>query len=129
MIDDYPVADVCPYCGAPVVFSSNAVIYGRQYGNGMCYKCTRCDAYVGVHSGTRIPLGRLANRELRKLKKECHALFDPVWQGGRLKRSLAYKRLAKLLGIPVRECHFGWFDKELLCLAKEIMSQENWYKM
>ncbi|MFB5268120.1 zinc-finger-containing protein [Paenibacillus enshidis] len=37
-------------------------------------------AYVGVHDGTDIPLGRLANRELRELKKQCHALFDPVWK-------------------------------------------------
>ncbi|RKN75029.1 zinc-finger-containing protein [Paenibacillus ginsengarvi] len=39
--------------------------YGREYGNGRCYKCTNFDAYVGVHTGTMIPLGRLANSELR----------------------------------------------------------------
>ena len=95
----------------------------------MCYKCTNCDAYVGVHTGTRIPLGRIANKELRELKKECHALFDPAWQGNkRLTRGKAYGRLATLLGIPIEECHFGWFDKDTLCRAKEIMSKKDWYK-
>ena len=79
-IDRYPVPIVCPYCNSSVIFTSNAEIYGRQYGNGMCYKCTECNSYVGVHTGTKIPLGRLADKELRELKKECHSLFDPVWQ-------------------------------------------------
>lgn len=25
---------VCRYCGSPVVFTSNAEIYGKEYGNG-----------------------------------------------------------------------------------------------
>ncbi|MCM3273768.1 zinc-finger-containing protein [Paenibacillus elgii] len=107
----------------------NAVIYGREYGNGKCYKCTNCDAYVGVHTGTKIPLGRLADRELRDLKKECHALFDPVWKENKnIKREQAYGRLASVLGIPHEECHFGWFDKNMLHKAKVILLKENWYK-
>jgi len=27
---------VCDYCGSPVVFGSNAEIYGKEYGNGLC---------------------------------------------------------------------------------------------
>jgi hypothetical protein len=104
------------------------VIYGREYGNGKCYKCTKCDAYVGVHTGTKVPLGRLADRELRELKKECHALFDPVWRGRKLTRKIAYFRLAQALGIPSKECHFGWFDKEMLLQAKKILSNPDWYK-
>ncbi|WP_216619040.1 zinc-finger-containing protein [Corallococcus carmarthensis] len=129
MIDKYPIPTSCPYCCSAVIYTSNAVIYGREYGNGRCYKCTKCDAYVGVHNRTNIPLGRLANRELRELKKECHALFDPIWkQNKRIKREHAYERLAKVLGIPVNECHFGWFDKEMLLEAREILSRPDWYK-
>ncbi|SFF22727.1 Protein of unknown function [Paenibacillus algorifonticola] len=128
-VDNYPVPTSCPYCGSVVVYTSNAVIYGKVYGNGRCYKCTRCDAYVGVHTGTNTPLGRLANREMRKLKKECHALFDPVWQGNKnLKRVQAYGRLANVLGIPHNECHFGWFDKEMLLKVKSILSRPGWHK-
>jgi len=128
-IDSYPIPNTCPYCNSPVIFTSNAEIYGRQYGNGMCYKCTVCDTYVGVHTGTKIPLGRLADKELRDLKKECHSLFDPIWRENKnITRSEAYKKLAELLKIPVNECHFGWFDKETLYKAKTIMSKENWEK-
>lgn len=40
----------------------------------------------------------------------------------------AYRRLAKLLNIPIKECHFGWFDKDALCKAKQIMSNKEWHK-
>ncbi|MNO23023.1 hypothetical protein D3C76_128150 [compost metagenome] len=129
VIDKYPIPVSCPYCGGSVIYTSNATIYGREYGNGRCYKCTSCDAYVGVHNRTRIPLGRLANRELRELKKECHALFDPVWKLNKnIKREHAYGRLANVLDIPSNECHFGWFDKDLLIRALEILQQPGWYK-
>lgn len=127
-IEKYPIPTECIYCKSEVIFTSNVDVYGKKYGNGKCYKCTNCDAYVGVHSGTNIPLGRLANKELRALKKSAHALFDPQWKEGKKKRGQAYEDLAKHLGIPKRECHFGWFDKETLekaisILAKEMMKE------
>lgn len=128
-ISHYPIPTECIYCQSPVIFTSNSVIYGREYGNGKVYKCTGCDAYVGVHTGTKIPLGRLANRELRDLKKQCHAMFDPVWkQNKNIKREQAYGRLANCLGINIHECHFGWFGKDMLLRANEIMSDPDWYK-
>jgi DNA-directed RNA polymerase subunit RPC12/RpoP len=69
-LDKYPIPTTCPYCNSKVICTSNAEIYGKEYGNGRCYKCTSCDAYVGVHDGTNIPLGRLANKQLRELKKK-----------------------------------------------------------
>ena len=129
-IDDYPIPKTCIYCNAPVIFTSNAEVYrGRTYGNGYCYKCTDCDAYVGVHTGTNIPKGRLANAELRTLKIQCHKLFDPVWKGSakRISRGKAYERLAELLNIPNRECHFGWFDKKLLTKSLDILRNPKWY--
>ncbi|MNP36420.1 hypothetical protein D3C76_1298080 [compost metagenome] len=128
-INIYPIPTSCPYCSSSVVFTSNAEVYGKEYGNGRCYKCTSCDAYVGVHTGTDIPLGRLANRELRELKKKCHTLFDPVWKLNKnIKREQAYGRLANVLGIPHAECHFGWFDREMLHRSLEILQQPGWYK-
>jgi DNA-directed RNA polymerase subunit RPC12/RpoP len=128
-IDAYPKPISCPYCTGKVIYTSNAEIYGKEYGNGRCYKCVNCDAYVGVHDGTDIPLGRLANKELRELKKQCHTLFDPVWkQHKSIKRKQTYEQLAIALEIPIRECHFGWFDKDMLLKAKQILAEPNWYK-
>ena len=128
MIDAYPIPKVCRHCGADVIFTSNAIIYGREFGNGKCYICTKCDAFVGVHDNSDIPLGILANKEERELKKRCHTLFDPVWKDLKLlNRSHAYNKLAKLLGISHTECHFGHFDKIMLSRCIEIVSNDSWY--
>ena len=127
-VTPYPIPTVCDYCGSPVIFTSNAVIYGKEYGNGKCYKCTRCDAFVGIHTGTEIPLGRLANKKLRELKKKCHALFDPVWKNSKnITRDSAYSRLADKLKIPVGICHFGWFNGDMLLRCIDIMSDKKWF--
>lgn len=69
---------ICRYCGSPVVYTSNAEIYGREYGNGKCYLCRNCRAFVGVHTGTDTPLGTLANDELRQYRKTAHYWFDQI---------------------------------------------------
>ena len=130
-VSAYPIPTTCDYCGAEVIYTSNAAVYGREYGNGRCYKCTVCNAYVGVHTGTTTPLGRLADEELRALKVWCHNLFDPAWKGPskRIERDVAYKRLAALLEIPPRECHFGWFNKPMLLKCVGILENPRWYNM
>jgi zinc-finger-containing domain len=106
---------ICPYCQRPAVLIDSKQIYGRSYGK--CWKCPNdaCDAYVGIHEGSRdyAPLGRLANAELRAWKIRAHAAFDPLWKdGGPLKRAEAYKVLQMRLGIPAAEAHVGMMDVE-----------------
>lgn len=113
---------ICPYCGAVAKFSSTCEIYGRDY--GMAYICANypsCDAYVGVHQGTDKALGRMADRELREWKKRVHAVFDPYWKSKQLKRVHAYSRLARLLGIEVKDCHVGMFDVDTCKRAVELI--------
>jgi hypothetical protein len=73
--------------------------------------CHPCDAYVGCHPGTTRPLGTPANADLRVLRSRVHAALDPLWKGGRVRRSEAYERLAVAMGIPGEECHVGMFDE------------------
>lgn len=120
-INVYPKPTTCQYCGHEVIYTSNAEIYGKEYGNGKCYKCNNCDAYVGVHDGTDIPLGILANIELRNLKKKAHAMFDPIWKRKKKYRWQCYHQLALKLDIPVKECHFGWFNKDMLEKSIQIL--------
>lgn len=68
---------VCPDCGAEVILTDSSIIYGRSY--GMIYYCTGCKKFVGVHAGTDIPKGTLADNELREMRKAAHAAFDPLW--------------------------------------------------
>lgn len=113
---------ICPYCYAKVVLITNDKIYGKRYGSGWCYKCTKCDAYVGCHDNKEhTPLGRLANAELRKLKQKAHSLFEPIWQNGDTGRNDLYKQLAFLMNIPKEKCHFGYFDKATIEKSISIM--------
>jgi hypothetical protein len=99
---------MCPYCNKPAIFTSSARIFGKHY--GMIYLCEICEARVGTHKNSDRPLGTMANAELRKLRSETHKVFDKIWLGGKIDRSLAYRRLAKQLEINTRACHIGMFD-------------------
>ena len=103
---------MCPYCNAPAVLVTGREIYPHRpdlYAKHF-YRCAPCDAVVGCHPGTKHPLGRLANAELRQAKMAAHAAFDPLWKQGRMTRRQAYAWLAERLALPDRECHIGWFD-------------------
>ena len=73
----------CPYCGKPVRLErGDALPEASKYKTQLVYICSdypKCDAYVGVHTGTTIPLGKLADRELRFLRITLHQLFDKLW--------------------------------------------------
>lgn len=115
----------CHYCNSKAYFKSSKVIYGKCF--GMVYICSNfpeCDAYVGVHKGTKTPLGILANKELRELKKKCHALFDPLWKNGEMNRKEAYQYLANQLDIVVSKCHIGMFNNETCLKAIKILEEE-----
>lgn len=123
-----PVPKICPNCGAGVVLVKNSEIYGREFGQWpYAYLCkTRC-SYVGIHPGTTIPLGTMADAETRAARKNAKQWFEPLWKGRRTrftKRTGAYAWLAARLGIPVAECHFGWFDKETAERAGRICKHE-----
>lgn len=106
----------CPYCNRLARFVDSRIVYGKSYGKmWLCSGWPECNAYVGVHQGTRKPLGRMANPELRKAKKAAHAAFDPLWTHNvnpSKSRKYAYAWLAKQLGISTDECHIGMFDVE-----------------
>jgi hypothetical protein len=64
-----------------------------------------------------MPLGRLANAELREYKKAAHVAFDTLWKSTKRKgykssheRSLAYAWLAEELKIHPQKCHIGMMD-------------------
>lgn len=116
---------ICRYCGSPVVYTSNAEIYGKEYGTGKCYLCRNCRAFVGVHPGTNKPLGTLANEELRRYRQATHYWFDQIWKKPlRLTtRYKAYAWLSEQLGISKEKTHIGMFEKEE-CVKTIKLSQE-----
>jgi len=128
----------CPYCNSDVIYVDSIKIYRKSH--GMIYLCSDyplCMSWVGVHSGTNYPLGRLANNELRKLKSEVHSWFDPIWkylikhknQSKYKARNSTYQWLAFKMNIDIDDCHIGMFDvkqcKEAIIIIKEFYKNKN----
>lgn len=66
-------------CFGKIELVNNSEIYGREYGKWpYAYLCRGCLSYVGLHPFTDIPLGILANAELRESKKRNKSYFDKI---------------------------------------------------
>ena len=111
----------CPYCGAPTKLVDDTEIYGRSYGTS-CYVCKPCGAWVGCHKGTDKALGRIANKELRELKRQAHESFDLLWKEGCLPRAAAYEVLSAAFGLPTEQTHIGMFDEDM---CRKVISLSN----
>ena len=138
---------LCPYCGNPARLVNGSEIYKFRKDLAFLkfWKCGPCDSYVGCHkqgaivqtesgnvvSDGTMPLGRLANAELRKAKSDAHMAFDVFWKyednKGKARRD-AYKRLARALGIKFTECHIGSFDvamcKRVLAVCNDMAAED-----
>lgn len=104
----------CPYCGSPVVFRSADGIYYDNSREVMLYVCSKypeCDAYVRVHVGTKIPVGTLANHELRTLRRMAHRYFNQLYLSGIMSKRDAYRWLGDLIGAPQSEAHIGYLGE------------------
>lgn len=104
----------CPYCGGSVTYRSADGIYRENPRGVMLYVCSRypsCDAYVRVHEGTTIPVGSLANGELRALRREAHQWFDRLYREGVMTKDDAYEWLSELLSAPRSQAHIGYLGE------------------
>ena len=110
------LAPVCPYCGETSRLTTGREVYPgrnrRELHGKYFYVCTPCDARVGCHMNTIIPLGGLADAQLRAARTAAHRAFDTKWQCGTMTRTQAYNWLAKQLGTDSKQCHIGMFDVE-----------------
>ena len=126
---------ICPYCDKPSIYRESSARYygGKDY--GPVWVCDIDRAWVGVHRGTKNPLGTLADSALRKARMNVHAAFDPIWREPTGKtpkgmRSRAYKWLAAHMGIAREGCHIAHFDIDgckaaLACLASHKPTRES----
>lgn len=118
---DPPAA--CHCCGGPVKLTNNSEIYnGQSFGDWpYVYRCTQCQAYIGLHPDTDLPLGVMAGRATVTARKEAKNAFMRL-TGSRFRydRSAAYAWLAKEMGISPTVCHFGMFDEEQAMRAGQV---------
>ena len=110
---DEPARLTCPHCDSVAILTSTEVIW-RTFAPEALYLCPAypgCDTYVRCHAGTNRPLGSLAGPRLRRLRKDAHAVFDPLWNqpGTLFGRDFAYQVAGDVLG--VRDFHIGNLDE------------------
>lgn len=100
----------CPYCGSHSILRSADGIYLDNPNGTMLYVCKnypRCDAYVRTMPGSSIPLGTLANRELRAMRTEIHRYFTRFSREGHMTKDDTYQWLQATLGSPMADAHVG----------------------
>lgn len=71
-------------------------LYGLPF-----WKCDVCGNFVGCHhktSNPTHPLGNIPTPELKKARQNIHALIDPIWQSGKMKRKEVYARMTDAMG-------------------------------
>lgn len=119
---------ICDYCGKPARCVDSAVVYRQSY--GLIWYCQPCGAWVGCHknSARALPLGRLANAELRAAKVRAHAAFDPLWKAVAARdginpnhaRARGYRWLSTVMGTDPKRTHIGMFDVAQCARVVEI---------
>jgi hypothetical protein len=65
------------------------------------WKCDACGNFVGCHhktSNRTNPLGHIPTPELKQARKHIHAILDPLWKSGGMKRKTIYAILTEKLG-------------------------------
>lgn len=122
------IPTICNYCAGKVIFTNASILYGEKY-NGKIYLCTNCNASVGVHNGTKNPLGTLANIALKLKRREAHDIFDEWWKTKQIRRKDAYEWLANQMKIPVYSTHIGQFDMIQCAQVIQIVFNENLKKL
>ena len=103
----------CPYCGSTAILKDASYVYGHHSSGGKVYVCSHypaCDSYVGVHQGTSLPKGSLANRTLRKKRIQAHQIFDQLWRKGIFSREEAYRWIGDKFCLQTRQAHIGNFS-------------------
>ena len=63
--------------------------------------CDGCKNHVGTHHKTSTPtkpLGNIPSLEIKKARILIHALIDPAWKSGKVKRRAIYAHLSDKLG-------------------------------
>ena len=122
----------CPYCGAAAVLQKGSFVYGDKSKEEYLYVCSnypRCDSYVGVHTGTKIPKGILANPELRNKRIKTHKVFDLLWKRGLMTKKEAYRWMEYAMGLPRDSGHIANFSDyrcdELVQICTNVLKNNN----
>ncbi len=104
----------CPYCGARAYLRPASIVRKYAPPEDEVYVCARypaCDAYVSAHRGSHLPMGTLADKQLREKRRQAHLAMNRLWEKGFMSRKEAYRWLQVQLGLPEEDAHIGNFSE------------------
>ena len=109
----------CPYCGSQAFLRPASLVrQGKPTEPGeevyVCAHYPACDSYVAAHRVSRLPMGTLANRELRRKRRMAHIALNRLWESGMMSKKEAYRWLQIQMGLPETEAHIARFS-EMRC--------------
>jgi hypothetical protein len=124
----------CDYCGAKAALvRAGETAYPYREDHGPLWVCTSCDAWIGIfaRSTRNLPLGRLANAELREWKAKLHAALEPMAEAKARRdgvsifeaRAKGYKWLAGELQIDAKVCNINLLNLEQCKAAVDVIDR------
>lgn len=124
----------CPHCRGKVVYTNNRVVYHEPFGNGRCYYCLNCGAFIGVTStkinghdqATRTPLGQLANPEMVYWKRSIRSFLRLFSEQQQIPLAACATTLAHQLQLSNNELNLNWLDHTTLRQAITLINQPTW---
>lgn len=120
------IPDTCNVCGSEHVrIAHHLEIYGKAYGHWpWAVLCDKCHSYVGLHKGTDIPMGTLAEADTRAARGTAKKLFIRfVQERDEWTWNNAYATLAYEMQLSRDECHFGRFTVAQANEAEDIVNR------
>lgn len=86
--------------------------------------CDSCKNFVGCHHKTKNrtkPLGVIPTADIKDARKHIHALLDPMWESGAIKRKSIYLMLTEKFGKQYHTAEIRSIDEARL-IYREIKS-------
>lgn len=104
----------CPYCGSLASKRPASDIYGKDAPkNKFLYVCDcypKCNSYVAA-TEKGLPMGTLANEELRRKRIAAHRALDRIWKKGIMSKAQVYIWLQSRLNMTEKQMHIGNFGE------------------
>ncbi len=124
----------CEYCGASAVLVRLCdVSYPYRDDHGPLWLCEPCQAWIGIYARSKrhVPMGRLANAELREWKIKLHAALEPMAAAKARRdaisifeaRAKGYRWLARALQIDEKACNIDQLSADQCRAAVHVIEQ------
>ena len=101
----------CPNCGAKATLHPASYVYDNNRSAGsyldVCDRYPICNSYVAAHRSTLLPMGSLADAELRHKRIQAHRAFDRLWRSGLMTKKEAYQWIQAEFGLHEDQAHIA----------------------